>query len=101
MKEKEQLNRNELVTTIQKYSGETKKDIEKFMDYFLDVVMQEVSNGKKVNLQGFGSFESVERAARIGKDPRGIETIIEARKLPKFVAGAEFKRRVNDNGEKI
>lgn len=95
MKEKEQLNRNELVTAIQEYSGETKKDIEKFMDFFLDVVMQEVSMGKKVNLQGFGSFEAVERAARKVKDPHGGTTVVEARKLPKFVAGAEFKRRAN------
>lgn len=95
MEENNQLNRNELVTAIQQYSGETKKNIEKYMDFFLDVVMQEVSKGKKVNLQGFGSFEAVERAARKGKDPHGEIAIIEARKLPKFVAGAEFKRRVN------
>lgn len=95
MEEKNQLNRNELVTAIQECSGETKKDIEKFMDFFLDVVMREVSKGNKVNLQGFGSFEAVERAARKGKDPRGGEAVIEARKAPKFIAGAEFKRRVN------
>ena len=96
MKEKEQLNRNELVAAIQEYSGETKKDIEKYMDFFLDVVMQEVSNSKKVNLQGFGSFESVEYAARKGKSPNGEEVIVQSRKLPKFVAGAEFKRKVNE-----
>lgn len=96
MKKNNQLNKNELIAAIQQYSGETKKNIEKYMDLFLDVVMQEVSKGKKVNLQGFGSFEAIGRATRKSQTPIGKEIIIEAHKLPKFVAGAEFKRRVNE-----
>lgn len=93
---KKQLNREDFVNAMQAYSGETKWRLDKYMDIFLDTIMIEVSKGNKVNLQGFGSFEAVDRAERNVKTPNGEEYVIEAHKTPKFVVGAEFKRRVKE-----
>lgn len=91
-----QLNKEDFIKAMKTRSGIAQYVLEEFLDVFTDTVMQEVANGNKVNIQGFGSFEAVERAARQSKNFSGEATIIEARKSPKFVVGAEFKRRVNE-----
>ena len=52
--------------------------------------------GNKVQLIGFGTFESVERAAREGRNPRTNETMtIAASRSPKFKPAAPFKQKLN------
>ena len=93
----EHLNKKELIDVMQRFSGKTKKELEENIDIFMSVVKQELSKGNKINLRGFGSFEIVERAERIGRNPKtGESAIITARKLPKFKPGDDFKKCVND-----
>ena len=55
-----------------------------------------LENGEKVQLVGFGTFETRERAAREGRNPRTKEVIkIAASTVPVFKAGKEFKEKVN------
>ena len=62
---------------------------------FIDSVQEALENGDKVQLIGFGTFETRERAAREGRNPRTKETItIPASTVPVFKAGKEFKDRV-------
>lgn len=93
---KTQLNKLELVKEMKAFSGKTQRELEEFLDIFTEVTIREVSKGNKVNLQGFGCFEMIERAGRTVKDPYGKKTNVPARKSPKFSAGAEFKRRLNE-----
>ena len=90
------MNKNELITTMSKKSNMSKVDTEKALKAFIDTVTEELKNGGKVQLVGFGTFEVVERAERQGRNPKTGETItIAASKSPKFKAGKALKDIVN------
>lgn len=90
------MNKTELVTKIAKKSGLTKKDSEKALNAFIDVIQEVLKQGDKVQLVGFGTFEVRERAERKGRNPQtGEEITIAATKAPAFKAGAELKKAVN------
>lgn len=73
-------------------SGKTKKDTEAFLNTFVDVVSKQVSEGKKIQLIGFGTFELRERKAREGRNPQTGKAIkIPATKVPAFKPGKQFK----------
>ena len=74
----------------------SKKDSEKALKAFIDVVSEELQKGEKIQLVGFGTFEVVERAAREGRNPlTGAKMKIKASKAPKFKAGKALKDVVN------
>ena len=74
----------------------SKKDAERTLKAFVDVVTSELKKGEKVQLVGFGTFEVSERAAREGRNPQTGKTMkIEACKAPKFKAGKALKDAVN------
>ena len=74
----------------------SKKDAEKAVKAFTDVVVEELQKGEKIQLVGFGTFEVSERAARTGRNPQtGAEMPIPASKAPKFKAGKAFKDLLN------
>ena len=89
------MNKIELVTKMAEKSNLTKKEAALALDAFIDSVEEALENREKVQLVGFGTFETRERAAREGRNPRTKETItIPASTVPVFKAGKEFKDRV-------
>ena len=91
------MNKTELVAAIADKAEISKKDSEKALKAFVDVVTEELKKGEKVQLVGFGTFEVSERAAREGRNPSTVETMkIEACKAPKFKAGKALKDAVNE-----
>jgi DNA-binding protein HU-beta len=90
------MNRAELIAAIAESANMTKKDTEAVLKAFTEVVTEELKNGGKVQLVGFGTFEVSERTAREGRNPKTGETMtIEASKAPKFKAGKALKDAVN------
>lgn len=90
------MNKNELVSAVAEKAGISKKDAEKIMKAFTDVVITELKNGGKVQMVGFGTFEIVERESREGRNPKTGETmVIEAARVPKFRAGKALKDAMN------
>ena len=90
------MNKTELIAAIADQAELSKKDSEKALKAFVDVVTDELKKEHKVQVVGFGTFETRERAAREGRNPRTKETInIPASTVPVFKAGKEFKERVN------
>ena len=90
------MNKNELITSMSKKANMSKVDTEKALKAFIDTVTEELKNGGKVQLVGFGTFEVAERAERQGRNPKTGETItIPASKSPKFKAGKALKDIVN------
>ena len=74
----------------------SKKDAEKALKAFTDVVAEELKKGEKIQLVGFGTFEVSERAAREGRNPQTGEAMqIAASKSPKFKAGKALKDALN------
>ena len=89
------MNRFELVNTISRKMGATKKDADKAVTAFIDTVTEALVEGRKVQLIGFGTFEVRERAARKGRNPQtGEEIEIPASKIPAFKAGKSLKDSV-------
>lgn len=90
------MTKNELITVMAEKTEMTKKDCEKALIAFQDVVKEELAKGEKVQLVGFGTFEVVERAAREGRNPQtGEKMLFKSSKSPKFKAGKSFKDAVN------
>lgn len=86
------MNRAEFVTEVSEKAELSKKDTEKALKAFIDVIGAELKKGGKVQLVGFGTFEVSERAAREGRNPQTGETmVIAASKMPKFKAGKALK----------
>ena len=90
------MNKTELIAAIAEQAEISKKDAEKALKAFVDVVTEQLKEGEKVQLVGFGTFEVSERAAREGRNPQTGETMtIAASKAPKFKAGKALKDAVN------
>ena len=84
--------KKELVSTIAEKAGLTKKDAEKAVNAFGEAVTEFLAKGEKVQLIGFGTFETRERAAREGRNPQTGEAIqIAATTVPAFKAGKALK----------
>ena len=90
------MNKAELVAAIADKTELSKKDAEKALKAFIDVVTEELKKGEKVQLVGFGTFETSERAAREGRNPQTGKTMkIPASTAPRFKAGKALKDAVN------
>ena len=89
------MNKAELITSISEKSGLLKKDAIKAVNAFISCIEDAVGKGEKVQLVGLGSFKAKQRAARKGKNPKTLESIIiPAAKVPVFRAGKGLKDKV-------
>ena len=89
------MNKAELIAAVAEKTGLSKKDTEAVVSASLEVITDTLAQGEKVQLVGFGSFETKARAARIGRNPRTKEEIkIPASKLPVFKAGKALKDQI-------
>ncbi len=90
------MNKTELVAAIAEKTELSKKEAEKALKAFTDIVAEELAKGEKIQLVGFGTFEVSERAEREGRNPRTKESIvIPASKAPKFKPGKALKEKIN------
>lgn len=89
------MNKTELIAEVAGKSGLSKKDAEKAVNATLDAVTAAMVDGEKVQLVGFGTFETKKRDARTGRNPRTRESIeIPASTVPVFKAGKALKDAV-------
>ena len=90
------MNKTELIATVAEKAELSKKDAEKALKAFTDVVSEELVKGEKIQLVGFGTFEVAEREEREGRNPKtGEKMMIAASRSPKFKAGKALKDMVN------
>ena len=90
------MNKTELIAAVAEKADISKKDAEKAMKAFVEVVTEQLKSGDKVQVVGFGTFEVSERAAREGRNPHTGEAMtIAASKAPKFKAGKALKDALN------
>ncbi|MBQ8590632.1 MAG: HU family DNA-binding protein [Firmicutes bacterium] len=87
------MNKAELVAKVAEKTGFTKKDAEAAVNALVGSIEEALVNGDKVQLIGFGTFETRERKARQGRNPRkpGEVIAIDASKAPVFKAGKALK----------
>ena len=92
------MNKSDLVSALAAKTGETKKVAEASLNAFVEVVTEALVKGDKIQLVGFGSFETRKRAARKGRNPQTRQEIkIPASKAPVFKAGKALKDLVNNS----
>ena len=90
------MNKSELIAALAGKAELSKKDAEKALNAFVDVVNETLAKGEKVQLIGFGTFEAKNRPARVARNPRtGASVKIAACKAPAFKAGKALKDAVN------
>lgn len=89
------MTKTELISAIAEKTELTKKDSGKALDAITEIVTEALAKGDKVQLVGFGTFETRERAARTGINPQTKKKIkIAATKVPAFKAGQGLKDAV-------
>ena len=85
------MNKGDLINEVAKVVG-SKKDAQAAVDCVLATITGALSKKDTVTLVGFGTFKTVERKARKGRNPQtGKEISIAARTVPKFVPGKALK----------
>ena len=86
------MNKVELVDAVAQKAGLTKNDVDAVLSMTVEAIIEAVSKGEKVMLIGFGTFESRDRQARVGRNPSTGEPLqIPATTVPAFSAGKLFK----------
>ena len=93
------MNRTELIDAMAKKMGDsaTKKEAEAALKAFVDVVTEELAKKEKIQLVGFGTFETSVRPEREVRNPRTGETMkIAESVVPKFKPGKALKDAVNN-----
>jgi DNA-binding protein HU-beta len=89
------MNKQELITNIAEKNNLTKREVELVVNGFMEEVTDALSNGEKVQLIGFGTFETRKRASRTGRNPQTGETLaIPESTVPAFKAGNKLKEAV-------
>ena len=89
------MNKTELIAIAAENAGLTKKDTERVLNAAIDAISLALVKGEKVQLSGFGTFETKDREARIGRNPHTKEAIdIPATRVPSFKASKALKDTV-------
>jgi DNA-binding protein HU-beta len=90
------MNKTELIAAVAERSGMTKKDAERVINATVDTITASLVSGDKVQISGFGIFETKDREARVGRNPRTKETIeIPASRVPTFKPSKALKDNVS------
>ena len=90
------MNKTELIAAVAEKTGASKKDTEITVNAVLDAIAEELANGGRVQLVGFGAFETKHREPRIGRNPRTKEAVeIPATTVPVFKAGKALKEKID------
>ena len=90
------MNKTELIAAIATKAGLSKKDAEKALTATIETIAETMAKKDKVQLVGFGSFETKTRAAHTGRNPRTKETMeFPAKTVPVFKAGKALKDKVD------
>lgn len=90
------MNKEQLIETVAKSSGFSKKNAEKAVTHVLDSIFEALKQGEKVQLMGFGKFDVRDREARMRISRKtGEEVEVPAGKVPVFTAGMTLKNALN------
>ncbi|MBT6121496.1 HU family DNA-binding protein [bacterium] len=89
------MNKKDIVDTLSRKNGMTKKAIETIINGALDLIGEELSQKKDVSLVGFGVFKAKKRTERSGRNPNsGDVLIIPETYTPKFYPGKNLTEKV-------
>jgi len=91
------MNKSDLINEIVSSTGLTKTKANQVIDAMVDAIGSSLSNGEKVTLVGFGTFQTTNRNGRVGRNPKtGDKVIIPKKRVAKFKPGSNLLNRVNN-----
>lgn len=91
------MNKTELILAVAEETGFARKDVETGLNAALEQITQALAREEKVQIVGFGAFETKKRAERMGRNPKTGETVpIPATKVPAFKPGKALKDTVDE-----
>ena len=92
------MNKSDLIIKIMNLNSQINpKEIEKTVDTFFDTITMSLTNSKKVELRGFGSFGVKKREARLARNPKTGSTVaVSAKKISFFKMGKGMKEQLNN-----
>ena len=86
------MNKTELIASVAQSAGLTKKETDRVISAAIDAITAALVQGEKVQISGFGTFETKEREARVGRNPHTREAIeIPATRVPGFKPSKALK----------
>lgn len=90
--------RSELVHKLASENSDLRmEEVEQIVDVFFDSIIDQLADGGRVELRGFGAFSARARESRTGRNPRtGAAVAVKAKKVPYFKPGKEMRERLND-----
>jgi DNA-binding protein HU-beta len=92
------MNKDQLIKRIAQKLNKHNTEVKKIVDSLFEELITEIGTGNKVNIVGFGSFESRKRASRVGRDPQtGDKIYLPETKTPAFSAGNALRSAVKSN----
>jgi DNA-binding protein HU-beta len=90
------VNKSQLIDTIAERLELGRRQAVETVEAVFETIQQAVVNGERVVISGFGVFEKVQRAARLGRNPATGEPVpVQETVVPKFRPGTEFKAYVS------
>jgi DNA-binding protein HU-beta len=91
----QRMNKLDLIKILSQSANISKADAERGLIGLLETMKQAIEVGERINLVGFGSFSVIERAPRVGRNPKTGEQIrIPSRRSIKFCPGQALKEIV-------
>jgi integration host factor subunit beta len=89
--------RSELLQALAKENPELRaEDVERALDTFFEEIAEQLAEGGRVELRGFGAFSTRQREARKGRNPRTGETVsVPDKRVPYFKPGKDMRARLN------
>jgi DNA-binding protein HU-beta len=86
------MNKGELISAVAKKAGLTKKDSEKFVNAFIEVVYECAKKSEPIRIPRFGVFKVLERKERVARNPRTKELVkVPATKVLRFYPSLELR----------
>ena len=89
--------RSELVQKLcNDFPDLSQRELESVVGAIFDSITEQLADGGRVELRGFGAFSTRQRDARMGRNPRTGESVsVDAKRVPYFKPGKEMRERLN------
>ena len=89
------ITRMDFATKLREQFGLTTTDSYKLVDVIFGEIQESLIHGEEVKFAGLGSFKILDKAPRMGRNPKtGAPAIISARRVATFRPSTEFRKRV-------
>jgi integration host factor subunit beta len=89
--------KKELIDRIAERAGAKHVLVKEVVQNFLDEIIEELSQGNRLEFRDFGVFEARQRAARIAQNPKTLERVqVPAKRTVRFKVGRIMKDKMQN-----